>query len=107
MERIDHYALLRKLSRNILFTIFDFLPTETVYLSLQLINNHFYEKVKNYQKIARTVELKYINYPLSPVFPCIENLVFHMANTYKQVIIKLPDTLVNLKFLGNCSFNLV
>ncbi|OMJ69074.1 hypothetical protein SteCoe_33312 [Stentor coeruleus] len=106
MERIDYYTLLRKFSRNILFTIFDFLPTETVFINLRLINMHFYEKVKEYQKIARTVELKYMNYPLSPVFPYIENLVFHMENTYKQVVISLPDTLVNLKFLGNCPPNL-
>ncbi|OMJ66822.1 hypothetical protein SteCoe_36206 [Stentor coeruleus] len=101
MERFDYYALLRKFPRNILFTIFDFLPTETVFLGLGLINKHFNSKSKDYQKVARTFELKYINYPLSPIFPCIENLVFHMVNTFKQVVVKLPETLINLKFLGN------
>ncbi|OMJ92463.1 hypothetical protein SteCoe_4804 [Stentor coeruleus] len=106
MENINYYDLLRKFSRNILYTIFDFLPTDTVFLSLSLINKHFNLKVKNYQKIARTVELKYMSYPLSPIFPCIENFVFHMANTYKKVILKLPDTLINLKFIGNLSPNI-
>lgn len=101
MSKIDHYPLLSKFSKNILFTIFDFLPTETVFLNLGLINKLFYFKAKDYQKIARTVELKCMNYPLAPIFPYIENLVFHMVNTIKEIKIKLPYTLVNLKFLGN------
>lgn len=100
MESINYYDLLRKFSRNILFVIFDFLPTETVFLNLGLINKHFYSKVKDYQKIARTAELNYMNYSLSPVFPYIENLIFHMVNTFKKVVVKLPDTLVNLHFFG-------
>ncbi|OMJ92475.1 hypothetical protein SteCoe_4820 [Stentor coeruleus] len=101
MEKINYYSFLRVVSKNILFTIFDFLSTETVFLSLGLINKHFHTKTKDYQKIARTAELKYTNYPLSPIFPFIENLVFHITSTIKEISISLPSTLVNLKLLGN------
>ena len=100
MEEINCYSLLKKFSRNILYTIFDFLCTETVFLSVALINKLFYNKTHEYILVSHTLELADINYPYIPVFPRVVNLTIHFKSHKKVINISLHHTLENLKFYG-------
>jgi hypothetical protein len=90
-------SMLMKFNRNILFTMFDFLPTETVFLSIALINQLLYSKVRDYLLVAETIELKDLNYPICPIFPRANNMILHITNHNKDIEICLPKTLQFLR----------
>ena len=103
MQTIDYYSLLIRFNRNILSTMFDFLCTETMFLSIALINKHFHLKTQEYIQISQTIQIKDTNLPHAPLFPKVENMTLHSTSHLKSIAINFQDTLQSLKIYGSPS----
>jgi hypothetical protein len=89
-----------KFSNNVLYSMFDFLCTETVFLSVSLVNKLFYNKTKNYIKVAGTVQIKDSNYSIMPVFPLVSIMDLRLTNSNSQIHIALPVKLERITISG-------
>ena len=106
MQNVGNCSLLKRLSNNILFTIFDFLCTETVFLSLALLNKDFRHKTRDYTKLSHTLQIKDTNFQSSPPFPKVENMILRFTNHQNPIEIHFQQSLQNLQIYGSINNNI-
>lgn len=88
MENLQEVRWTR-LSRNILFVIFDYLGTETVFLSIALTNKHFQKLAAGYIKVAGCLEILNKNHEYIMQFERVQHLKI-IYNYY------MPTELINI-----------
>ena len=97
MQNIDYCSLLIRFNRNILYTLLDFSCTETIFLSIALINKDFHMKTRDYIQISQTLQIKDTNFLFAPIFPKVENMTLHCMPHLGSISIYFPESLQNLK----------
>lgn len=101
MQASNSYSLLKRFSRNILFTVFDFLCTETVFLSVSVINKLFHQKVLDYILVSQTIQVNSRHVSALSLFRHVANMTIHCVNQKVRSAVFFPSSLEHLKIYGD------
>ena len=52
---------LKKLSKYLLFEVFEFLSTEDLFLTILLLDRYFYQKIQEFSQILKSIQITDMN----------------------------------------------
>ena len=88
---------LKKLSKYLLFEVFEFLSTEDLFLTILLLDRYFYQKIQEFSQILKSIQITDMNSSWTLKFPKIKFVTIQIIQKSTYSTIVLPNDLKGIK----------